>query len=133
MWVRARLCKLQITRCIRLAVSSDKVYQLLAHGRWFSPGTPASSTTKTGRHNIAEIMLKVALKHQKSINQPIIGSPTVTLIYTINKQSQIHYHSKRPHTMTKKNNINMDSALARSMKVRLAKQIESVAFKIIII
>jgi hypothetical protein len=26
---------------------SDKVYQLLAHGRWFFPGTPASSTTKT--------------------------------------------------------------------------------------
>jgi hypothetical protein len=38
---------------------------LLAHGRWFSPGTPASSTTKTGRHDIAEILLKVALKHQK--------------------------------------------------------------------
>jgi hypothetical protein len=38
-----------------------KVYQLLAHGRWFSPGTPASSTNKTGRHNIAEILLKVAL------------------------------------------------------------------------
>jgi hypothetical protein len=34
---------------------------LLAHGRWFSPGTPASSTTKTGRHDIAEIFLKVAL------------------------------------------------------------------------
>jgi len=33
---------------------------LLAH-RWFSPGTPASSTTKTGRHDIAEILLKVAL------------------------------------------------------------------------
>jgi hypothetical protein len=29
--------------------------------------TPASSTTKTGRHDIAEILLKVALKHQKSI------------------------------------------------------------------
>jgi hypothetical protein len=41
--------------------SSDKVHQLLAHGRWFSPGTPASSTTKTGRHDIAEILLKVAL------------------------------------------------------------------------
>jgi hypothetical protein len=40
------------------------VYQLLALGRWFSPGTPASSTTKTGRHDIAEILLKVALKHQ---------------------------------------------------------------------
>jgi hypothetical protein len=39
---------------------------MLAHGRWFSPGTPASSTTKTGRHDIAEILLKVALKHQNS-------------------------------------------------------------------
>ena len=27
---------------------------------------PASSTTKTGRHDIAGILLKVALKHQKS-------------------------------------------------------------------
>jgi hypothetical protein len=51
----------EINKCI-------KVYQLLAHGRWFSPGTPASSTTKTGHHDIAEILLKVALKHQKSIN-----------------------------------------------------------------
>jgi hypothetical protein len=46
---------------IRLAAASDKVYQLLAQGRWFSPGTPASSTTKTGRHDIAKILLKVAL------------------------------------------------------------------------
>jgi hypothetical protein len=53
--------------CTQLAAASDKVYQLLAHGRWFSLGTPASSTTKTGRHDIAKILLKVALKHQKSI------------------------------------------------------------------
>jgi hypothetical protein len=39
---------------------------LFAHGQWFSAGTPVSSTTKTGRHDIAEILLKVALKHQKS-------------------------------------------------------------------
>ena len=43
----------------------EKVCQLLALGRWYSPGTPASSTTKTGRHDIAEILLKV-VKHQKS-------------------------------------------------------------------
>jgi hypothetical protein len=42
------------------------LYQLLAYGRWFSPGTPASSTTKTGCHDIAEILLKVALN---TINQ----------------------------------------------------------------
>ena len=64
MWVRARLCKLQ-KRCTRLAAASDKVYQLLAHGRWISP---ASSTTQTGRHDIAEILLKVALY---TINQAI--------------------------------------------------------------
>ena len=50
-------------RCTRLTTASDEVYQLLAHGGWFSP---ASSTTKTGRHDIAEILLKVALKHQQS-------------------------------------------------------------------
>jgi hypothetical protein len=54
--------------CTRLAAASDKVYQLLGHGRWFSPGTLASFTTKIGRHDIAEILLKVALKHQKSTN-----------------------------------------------------------------
>jgi hypothetical protein len=42
------------------------VYQLLAYRRRFSPGTPASSTTKTGHHDIAEILLKMALKHQQS-------------------------------------------------------------------
>jgi hypothetical protein len=42
-------------------VKINNVYQLLSHGQWFSPSTPASSTTKTGRHDIAEILLKVAL------------------------------------------------------------------------
>jgi hypothetical protein len=49
---------------------SWQLCQLLAHGRWFSLGTPASSTTKTGRHDIAEILLKVALSTNKSINRP---------------------------------------------------------------
>ena len=44
--------------CTQLAAASDKVYQLLAHGWWFSPD---SSTTKTGRHDTDEILLKVAL------------------------------------------------------------------------
>jgi hypothetical protein len=66
-WVRTRLCKLQ-KGCTQLAAASDKDYHLLAHGRWFSLGIPASSTTKTGRHDIAEILLKVALN---TINQSI--------------------------------------------------------------
>ena len=55
--VHAQLCKLQ-KRCTRLAAASNTVYQLLAHGRWFSP---ASSITKIGRHDIAEILLKVVI------------------------------------------------------------------------
>ena len=72
-WVRARLCKLQKSplRCTRLAAASEKVYQLLAHGRWFSPGTPGSSTTKTGRHDLAESDVKHN-KINQSINQHFI-------------------------------------------------------------
>jgi len=73
-WVCARLCKLQKKGYTRLA--SHRVYQLLAHGRWFSPGTPASSITKTGRHDIADILLKVALNTN------------------IKNQNQIHHRSK---------------------------------------
>jgi hypothetical protein len=47
------------------------VYQLLAQGRWFSPGTPAYSTTKTGRHDIAEILLKVALNTKNITPFPV--------------------------------------------------------------
>ena len=39
----------------------DKVYQWLAAGRWFLTGTPVYSTNKTDCHDIAEILLKVAL------------------------------------------------------------------------
>ena len=62
--IRAQFCKLQ-KGCTRLAAESDKFYQLFAHGRWFSPGIPTSSTTKTGRHDITEILLKVALNTKK--------------------------------------------------------------------
>ena len=40
-----------------------KVYQWLATGCWFSPGAPVSFTKKTDRRDIAEILLKVGLRH----------------------------------------------------------------------
>ena len=60
------------------ATASDKVYQLLAYGLWFSPGTPASSTTKTGRHDIVDILLKVSLN---TINQSINQSIDVMFVF----------------------------------------------------
>jgi hypothetical protein len=56
---------------------SDEAYQLLAHGRWFLPGTPAFSITKAGRHDIAEILLKVALN---TINQSIYFSICMSIL-----------------------------------------------------
>jgi hypothetical protein len=34
--------------------------------QWFSQGTPASCTSKTGCHDLAEILLKMALNTKKS-------------------------------------------------------------------
>ena len=45
-------------RCTTLC---DKVCQWLATGPWFLLGTPVSFTNKTDRHDITEILLKVAL------------------------------------------------------------------------
>ena len=54
-----------------LQYTSDKVNQLLAHGQWFSPCKliATSSTTTNNRHDIVEILLKVALSiKNQSIN-----------------------------------------------------------------
>jgi len=58
LWVRISIR----ARCTTLC---DKVCQWLATGRWFSPGPPVSFTNKTDRHDIAEILLKVALNNIK--------------------------------------------------------------------
>jgi hypothetical protein len=63
---------LKITKkCTRPEAASYKAYQLLAYGRWLSPETTASFTTKTGRHEIGEILLKVAITRiiQIKLNQ----------------------------------------------------------------
>jgi hypothetical protein len=74
---------------------------LLAHGQWFSPGSPASSTNKTGRHDIAEILLKVALNtinqihHNKLIqsNRHEYNEQCITNIITPSK-SYMNNHKK---------------------------------------
>jgi hypothetical protein len=52
-------CALLCHRCG--STLCDKVCQWLATGRWLSPGTPVSSSNKTDRHYITEILLKVTL------------------------------------------------------------------------
>jgi hypothetical protein len=65
LWVRTPLKRgvLNTTLC-------DKVCQWLVAGRWISPSTPVSSTNKTDRHDIAEIIIESGVKYHKP-NQTI--------------------------------------------------------------
>jgi hypothetical protein len=49
--------------------ASEKAYNLLAQDRWSSSDIPASSTTKTGRPDIAERPLKVVLNTKSQSNR----------------------------------------------------------------
>jgi hypothetical protein len=60
---------------------------LLAHGWWFSPGTPASATTKTGRHDIAEILLKAELNTKIQIQ--ICLCLLLNFLHSISKPSSV--------------------------------------------
>ena len=62
-----------MVRCTHTTLC-DKVCQWLAAGLWFSPGTPVSSTNKTDRHNITEILLKVALNTINQTKPCILGT-----------------------------------------------------------
>ena len=69
LWVRTLLTwqdVLDTTLC-------DKVCQWLATGRWFSSGTPVSSTNKTDCHDIAEILLKSSVQHHKTSPGKVCG------------------------------------------------------------
>ena len=64
----------------------DNVCQWLATGRWFSPGPVVSSTNKTDRHDITEILLKVALNTIKQTNKQ-------TMIETKYANDELNIHS----------------------------------------
>ena len=64
-WTPLRRGVLDTTLC-------DKVCQWFMTGWWFSPGTLVSSTNKTDRHDITEILLKIALSIIKP-NQTVIN------------------------------------------------------------
>jgi hypothetical protein len=67
LWVR-----IPIRRDVLDTTLCNKVCQWLAAGRWFVPATPVSSTNKTERHDITEIVLKVALATMKQISVMLI-------------------------------------------------------------
>jgi hypothetical protein len=76
----------QILMRARCTTLCDKVCQWLATGRWFSLGTPVSSTNKTDCHDITEILLKVALNTIKQTNKQSSQSADMQFI-PLNQQT----------------------------------------------
>ena len=59
------MLRVRISIRARCTTLCDKVCRWFATGQLFSPGSPVSSTNKTDRHDIPEILLKVALNSIK--------------------------------------------------------------------
>jgi hypothetical protein len=72
-WISLLMLWVRISIRARCTTLCDKVCQWLATDRWFSPGRPVSSTNKTDRHDITEILLKMTLKTIKQTNIINIG------------------------------------------------------------
>jgi hypothetical protein len=73
-----------------------KVCQWLVTGQWFSLGTLVSSTNKTDRHDITEILLKVALNTITLRPKKIIASfsSTAVCVFLLPHWSILHWEKK---------------------------------------
>ena len=85
---------------VRCTTLWDKVCQWLATGRWFSPGTPVSSTNKTDHHVITEILLKVALntiKQAKRIDNS--GGRVRSVARSVHVKDSFYWFRKKKKTI----------------------------------
>jgi hypothetical protein len=71
-WIYNYLCSQCLSPLmlwIRISIRARcTLCQWLVTGRWFSPGSPVSSTNKTDHHVITEILLKVSFNAIKQTN-----------------------------------------------------------------
>ena len=94
LWVRIPF----MARCTRTTLY-DKVCQWLGTGLWFSAGIPVSSSNKIDRHDITQILLKVALNtithnpilKKKKDNYLTIDYWGLPLITSFQSNKQLHY------------------------------------------
>jgi hypothetical protein len=76
----------------------DTVCHWLATGLWFSPGPPVPSTNNADRHDITEILLKVALNTIKQTNFPLLPQNLYrTWVIRLVSHTKQKLHTLREH------------------------------------
>ena len=97
-WLSPLMLWVLIPIVVRCTTLYNKVCQWLATGWWFSLGHPVSSINKTDRHDIAEILLKVALNTIKPNQTKLLGQVRYCcFIYTLPKFGSINGRSMNMH------------------------------------
>ena len=85
--------RISLMRAVLDTTLCDKDCQWLATGWWFSSGTPVSSTIKTDRHDITEIVLKVSLNTITLTHNYIKTNVTSHIFFQILRTIPCDYHS----------------------------------------
>ena len=122
LWVR-----IPLRRCV-LDTVCDKICQWLAAGWWVSP---VSSTNKTDRHDITELLLKVALNTVELLKQPLIkllngskkvhhnhSSHGIVIFYDISRAQWVGLPNKSYNPIT-------NTAWVRARLCKLQKRVHS--------
>ena len=104
----------------------DQVRRWLATGRWFSPGTPVSSTNKTDRHDITVILLKVGLI---TINQTCMNT-LLHFLLSLQRMRTFLLLSIMPYKKNWKKEIFKEMSCCLKLRYKLIYELEFILFQI---
>jgi hypothetical protein len=113
---------------VRISIRARRTFacQWLATCRWLSPGSPVSSTNKTDRHDITEILLNT-IKQTNKTKYILYEPPTNQMgimtnrTFLLSRNSRWH-HNTEAKTVNTCNNIN-NTNLTKKVRARVRTKV----------